>query len=47
MPLDKALMWLKRIPNATLTVIPDCGHWIQMEHTAQFERMTAEFVGAA
>lgn len=43
-PLDKALYWLKRIPNARLVVLPDCGHWIQMEYPDVFERLTREFM---
>jgi pimeloyl-ACP methyl ester carboxylesterase len=45
-PLDKALMWLRRIPDARLTILPNCGHWIQMEYPGEFERLTVEFIGA-
>jgi 4,5:9,10-diseco-3-hydroxy-5,9,17-trioxoandrosta-1(10),2-diene-4-oate hydrolase len=46
-PLDKALMWLKRLPRARLLVLPDCGHWIQMEYPEEFEQLTREFLSAA
>lgn len=31
------------MPNSRLTVIPECGHWVQIEHTDEFCRLVTEF----
>ena len=43
-PLDSAFMLLKQIPNARLHVFPKCGHWVQMEKAAEFNRLVDDFI---
>jgi pimeloyl-ACP methyl ester carboxylesterase len=42
--LDGALFALNRMPDARLHVWPRCGHWAQLEHPAEFERQTIDFL---
>jgi 4,5:9,10-diseco-3-hydroxy-5,9,17-trioxoandrosta-1(10),2-diene-4-oate hydrolase len=48
-PLDGAFLALQLVKNARLYVIPNCGHWAQVEAKAEFERVATSFLldGAA
>ena len=46
-PLDGALVALKLIPRAQLHVFGRCGHWVQLERFAEFNRLTMDFLGGA
>ena len=45
-PLDGALLALKLIPRAQLHVFGGCGHWAMLEKFDEFNRLTADFLGA-
>ncbi len=44
LPLDGALFPLHRMENARLHVFPRCGHWAQLEHPREFERLAIDFL---
>lgn len=44
MPLDGAFFALKRMPDVRLHVFGQCGHWAQMEKTAEFDRLAVDFL---
>jgi len=44
--LDGASAMLKLIPTVELHVFGDCGHWVQVERKAEFERLVRDFLGA-
>ncbi len=44
LPLDGAFFALKRMRDARLHVFPRCGHWAQLEHRAEFDRLTIDFL---
>ncbi len=46
LPLDGALFMLHRMENARLHVFPRCGHWAQLEHAREFERLSIDFLTA-
>lgn len=41
--LDVALLMLRRIQNARLYLFPRCGHWAQVEHRDEFNRVAIQF----
>ena len=43
-PVKHAHRAAQTIPNAELHVFEDCGHWPQMEHTEEFNRLLLEFL---
>jgi pimeloyl-ACP methyl ester carboxylesterase len=43
-PLECSLRLLQLIPKARLHVFGQCGHWTQIEHAAEFNRLTADFL---
>jgi len=45
-PLDSALFMTRYMPDARLHVFPNCGHWAQVEHAAEFERLVIDFLTA-
>jgi 4,5:9,10-diseco-3-hydroxy-5,9,17-trioxoandrosta-1(10),2-diene-4-oate hydrolase len=45
-PPDGALVALKLIPRAQLHVFGGCGHWAMLEKFDEFNRITADFLGA-
>jgi pimeloyl-ACP methyl ester carboxylesterase len=45
--LDGAGLMLKRIRRVQLHVFGDCGHWVQVERKAEFERLVADFLSSA
>jgi 2-hydroxy-6-oxonona-2,4-dienedioate hydrolase len=32
------------IPNSRLVLLNRCGHWAQLEHAAEFNRLVASFI---
>lgn len=45
-PIDAALQMLRIIPDARLHVFNRCGHWAQVEHAAEFNRLVLDFLAA-
>lgn len=45
-PVDGALVAMKLIPRAQLHVFGGCGHWAMLEKFDEFNRLTADFLGA-
>lgn len=43
-PMDAGLRLLAGIPNSTLHVFNNCGHWAQWEHAAAFNRLVLDFL---
>lgn len=43
-PLDTSLRLLRLIDDARLHVFGRCGHWTQIEHAAEFNRLVLEFL---
>lgn len=43
-PLDGAMVALKLIPQASLHVFPNCGHWAQIEAAAEFVEVATAFL---
>jgi 4,5:9,10-diseco-3-hydroxy-5,9,17-trioxoandrosta-1(10),2-diene-4-oate hydrolase len=43
-PVDGALVALKMIRRAQLHVFGGCGHWVQLEKAAEFNRLAIEFL---
>lgn len=46
-PLEIGLQLLRDIPDSRLLVFRECGHWAQIEHAAEFNRVALEFLAAA
>ena len=46
LPLDGALFMLHRMDDARLHVFTRCGHWAQLEHAREFERISIDFLRA-
>jgi pimeloyl-ACP methyl ester carboxylesterase len=44
LPLDGAFLLLRRMRDARLHVFPNCGHWAQVEHRAEFDRLVGGFL---
>jgi 2-hydroxy-6-oxonona-2,4-dienedioate hydrolase len=44
---EHSLRFTSAVPNARLLLINQCGHWVQIEHAAEFNRTVAAFVGNA
>ncbi|ETZ62933.1 4,5-9,10-diseco-3-hydroxy-5,9,17-trioxoandrosta-1(10),2-diene-4-oate hydrolase [Mycobacteroides abscessus MAB_110811_2726] len=43
--LEGAQMMLKHISDVQLHVFGRCGHWVQLERQAEFDRLVADFLG--
>lgn len=43
---EASLRMLPMIPNSRLVLLNRCGHWAQLEHPAEFNRLVDGFVGA-
>jgi len=43
-PLDNAVVLLGLVPDAQLHVFGRCGHWTQIEHAEEFNRLVLEFL---
>jgi pimeloyl-ACP methyl ester carboxylesterase len=45
-PIEAALAMLRLISNARLHVFNRCGHWVQVERAAEFDRLVLDFFAA-
>ena len=43
-PLATSLRLFELIPEAQLHVFGNCGHWTQIEHAAEFNRLLSDFL---
>ncbi|QIL79618.1 alpha/beta fold hydrolase [Diaphorobacter sp. HDW4A] len=43
-PFTSGLHLVRQIPDARLLLVTRCGHWVQLEHTAEFNRNVASFI---
>jgi 2-hydroxy-6-oxonona-2,4-dienedioate hydrolase len=41
---ENSLRLLSWVPNSRLVLINHCGHWLQIEHAAEFNRLVEEFI---
>lgn len=41
---EQSLRLLAMVPNSRLVLINRCGHWVQLEHAAEFNRLVDDFV---
>lgn len=46
MPLDNGFILMKQIRNASLHVMPNCGHWAQYEKAEEFNALVGSFLRA-
>lgn len=46
-PMSGSQQLAEQIPNARLEVIAECGHWVQIEKTAEFVALVREFLADA
>jgi 4,5:9,10-diseco-3-hydroxy-5,9,17-trioxoandrosta-1(10),2-diene-4-oate hydrolase len=44
LPIERALVNVRGIRNAELRVVPDCGHWVQIEAREYFDHAVREFL---
>jgi len=44
-PVSSSRQLAEQIPGARLEVIPECGHWVQIEKTDEFISLVSEFLG--
>ena len=44
--LERSLLLFQCIPGAELHVFDQCGHWVQWDQAARFNRLVADFLGA-
>jgi 2-hydroxymuconate-semialdehyde hydrolase len=42
-PLDSSVRMANLLPRADLQVFGECGHWVQIERMASFNRIVSEF----
>ncbi len=42
--LDRTLDLIEKIPQASAHLIPECGHWVMIEHPEEFTRQTLWFL---
>jgi 2-hydroxy-6-oxo-octa-2,4-dienoate hydrolase len=45
-PVETSLTLMRLIDNAQLHVYPHCGHWTQIERSADFNRLVSDFLSA-
>lgn len=43
-PFTAGLHLVRQIPDARLLLVTRCGHWVQLEHTDEFNRNVASFI---
>lgn len=44
MHYEGALKLVTLIPDSRLVLMNRCGHWLQLEHADEFNRLVADFV---
>lgn len=42
--LDVGLLMVRTMQNAQMHIFPHCGHWAQVEHAAEFNRLVLDFL---
>jgi 4,5:9,10-diseco-3-hydroxy-5,9,17-trioxoandrosta-1(10),2-diene-4-oate hydrolase len=42
--LDVGLLMVRTMQNARMHIFPHCGHWAQVEHAAEFNRLVLDFL---
>ena len=45
-PVETSLALMRLVDNAQLHVYPHCGHWTQIERSADFNRLVSDFLSA-
>jgi pimeloyl-ACP methyl ester carboxylesterase len=45
-PVETSLALMRLVDNAQLHVYPHCGHWTQIERSADFNRLVGDFLSA-
>lgn len=45
-PLEIGLQLMREIPDSRLHVFRNCGHWAQLEHAEEFNRLALDFLSA-
>lgn len=45
-PLEIGLLLLRDIPDSRLLVLRECGHWAQIEHADEFNRVALDFLSS-
>lgn len=43
-PYESSLHLVAQIPNSRLVLLNRCGHWAQIEHAAEFNRLVTDFI---
>ena len=43
-PMETTLRTAALIPNARAVILNRCGHWAQVEHAAEFDRLVMSFI---
>ena len=46
-PVDNSLRLMQLVDNADLHVFAHCGHWVQIERSADFNRLVADFLAGS
>jgi 2-hydroxy-6-oxonona-2,4-dienedioate hydrolase len=46
-PLENALHLVSLIPDSRAVILSHCGHWAQIEHAAEFNRLVTSFISDA
>lgn len=41
---ENTLLLLAHLPNSRAVLLNRCGHWAQVEHAAEFNRIVTEFI---
>ncbi|MEV7389161.1 alpha/beta hydrolase [Streptomyces sp. NPDC091215] len=44
MPFEASLRLVAGVPDSRLLLLNRCGHWAQIEHSAEFNRVVAQFI---
>ncbi len=44
MPFETVLLLAANIPDSRAHIVNRCGHWAQLEHADEFNRLVADFV---
>lgn len=45
-PFEIGLLLLREIPHSSMHIFRDCGHWAQLEHPEEFNRISMDFLDA-
>jgi pimeloyl-ACP methyl ester carboxylesterase len=42
--LDVGIQMMRLVPDARMHMFSKCGHWAQVEHAGEFNRLTVDFL---